>query len=265
MKKIIILFLFSPLLVFTQELKDFTKDTGYETAMYNGDFQGYEMFMPTSTCGEIIKYNNYSVSFCEEYRLSEWAIYYKDIHSDAGQFGEVSRRGLNFIRDSMLNGRDGGNVWYYKNIYDKGHLVPASDMSNDYQSLKETFLFTNCTPQHESIRVGMRQLESKIREWTEKFGTVAIITGWVIEDDLDYIYTGPPPLMPIPKYYYKVFVDISNNRSIAFLIPNKKSTKPLLEYVVSIDYLESVTGLDFFYKLPKDIELSFEIDTGNKK
>ncbi len=262
MKKGLLILLFLPSLVLSQELKDFTKDTGYETKMYNGDFQGYEMFMPTSTCGEIIKYNNYSVSFCEEYRLSEWAIYYKDIYSDIGQF---SRRGLNFIRDPKLNGRDGGNVWYYKNIYDKGHLVPASDMSHDYQSLKETFLFTNCTPQHESFnRGGMKQLESKIREWTEKFGTVAIITGWVIEDDLDYIYTGHHPPMPIPKYYYKVFVDISNNRSIAFLIPNEKITKTLMEYVVSIDYLESVTGLDFFYKLPKDIERSFEIDTGDK-
>jgi len=262
MKKGLLILLFLPSLVLSQELKDFTKDTGYEAKMYNGDFQGYEMFMPTSTCGEIIKYNNYSVSFCEEYRLSEWAIYYKDIYSYTGQF---SRRGLNFIKDPMLNGRDGGNVWYYKNIYDKGHLVPAADMSNDYQSLKETFLFTNCTPQHESFnRGGMKQLESKIREWTERFGTVAIITGWVIEDDLDYIYTGPPPLMPIPKYYYKVFVDISNNRSIAFLIPNEKITKTLMEYVVSIDYLESVTGLDFFYKLPKDIERSFEIDTGDK-
>ena len=261
MKKIIILLFFLPNLVFGQ-----TESWWSQTTLNEGsELPSYENYMPTSTCGEIIHYSNYSVSFCEEYRLSEWAIYYKDIHSDAGQFGEVSRRGLNFIRDPMLNGRDGGNVWYYKNIYDKGHLVPASDMSNDYQSLKETFLFTNCTPQHESFnRGGMRQLESKIREWIEKFGTVAIITGWVIEDDLDYIYTGPPPLMPIPKYYYKVFVDISNNRSIAFLLPNKKITKKILDYVVSIDYLESVTGLDFFYKLPKDIERSFEIDTGDK-
>ena len=258
MRKLLILFLFLPSLILSQELKDFTKEPVYTKYSY-----GYEMYMPTSTCGEIIGYTNYSVSFCEEYRLSEWAIYYKDAYSSKGGF---SRKGLNFKRDPNLNGRDGGNVWYYKNIYDKGHLVPASHMNDNYESLRETFLFTNCTPQHESFNRGvMKELEKKIKQWNNEFGRVAIITGWVIEESLDLLYNGSPPYMPIPKYYYKVFVDISNNRSIAFLIPNKKSTKTLMEYVVSIDYLESVTGLDFFYKLSDEDELSFEIDTGNKK
>jgi endonuclease G len=256
MKKGLLILLFLPSLVLSQKLKDLSNDT-------IGDLKwGYEYFMPTSTCGEIIKYNNYSVSFCEKYRLSEWAIYYKD----ASVYTSIySRKGLYFKRDPNLNGRDGGNEWYYKNIYDKGHLVPAAHMNDNYESLKETFLFTNCTPQHESFnRGGMKELERKIRQWNNEFGRVAVITGWVIEESLDLLYNGAPPYMPIPKYYYKVFVDISNNRSIAFLIPNEKITKTLMEYVVSIDYLESVTGLDFFYKLPKDIERSFEIDTGDK-
>ena len=264
MRKLLILFLFPPLLVFTQELKDFTKEPGY--VKYSPHMYGYEHYMPTSTCGEIIHYSNYSVSFCEEYRLSEWAIYYKDIHSDAGQFGTVSRKGLNFIRDPKLNGRDANDGSYYKNPYDKAHLVPAADMSHDYQSLKETFFYTNSTSQHESFnRGGMRELEKKIRQWTKELGTVAIITGWVIEDNIDnYLWVGSPSI-PVPNYYYKVFIDIQGNRSVAFLMPNEKITKTLMEYVVSIDYLESVTGLDFFYKLSDEDELSFEIDTGNKK
>ena len=42
-------------------------------------------------------------------------------------------------------------------------------------------------------------------------------------------------------------------------------TKNLMEYVVSIDYLECITGLDFFYKLPDNIEILFEMDTGNNE
>jgi len=259
MKKIIILLFFLPNLVFGQ-----TESWWHEPSSdYGIDLPSYENYMPTSSCGEIIHYSNYSVSFCEEYRLSEWSIYYKDTNSTEGRY---SRRGLNFIRDPRLKGRDANDGSYYKNPYDKGHLVPASDMSNNLQSLKETFFYTNSTPQHYSFnRGGMKQLEVKIREWTRKFGTVAIITGWVVEDDFNnYIWVGHPSI-PIPNYYYKVFIDIQGNRSVAFLIPNKKITKTLMEYVVSIDYLESVTGLDFFYKLPDDVELSFEIDTGNKK
>ena len=270
MKKGLLILLFLPSLVFSQELKDFTKDPGYAKYSPSVDsisfsLYGYEHYMPTSTCGEIIHYSNYSVSFCEEYRLSEWAIYYKDIHSSSGQFGAVSRRGLSFIRDPRLNGRDANHGSYYKNPYDRAHLVPAADMSHDYQSLKETFFYTNSTSQHYSFnRGGMQQLEKKIRQWTEEIGTVAIITGWVIEDDINnYLWVGTPSI-PVPNYYYKVFIDIQGNRSIAFLLPNEKITKGILDYVVSIDYLESVTGLDFFYKLPKDIERSFEIDTGDK-
>ena len=118
MKKRLFILLWLPLLAFTQELKDFTKDPGYAKYSPSVDsisfsLYGYEHYMPTSTCGEIIHYSNYSVSFCEEYRLSEWAIYYKDAYSSKGGY---SRKGLDFKRDPNLNGRDGGNVWYYKNI-----------------------------------------------------------------------------------------------------------------------------------------------------
>ena len=71
--------------------------------------------------------------------------------------------------------------------------------------------------------------------------------------------------LPIPEYYYKVFIDVVNKSSLALIIPNKKIKKNLMEYAVSIEELESVTGLDFFYKLPDEIELMFEIDTGVKK
>ena len=48
-------------------------------------------------------------------------------------------------------------------------------------------------------------------------------------------------------------------------MPNEKITKPIMDYSVSIDFLESITGLDFFYKLPDDIEMLFEVDTGIKE
>ena len=266
MKRLIILFLFFfPFLVFTQEHKELSNDTIV-------DLLGYEDFMPTSTCGEIIHYRDYSVSFCEEYRLSEWSIYFKDINSKTGIYRN-SRRGVNFIKDPKLKGREAGNGAYYNNPYDKGHLVPASDMTNNYESLKETFFFTNCVPQHKGLNRGvMKQLESKLRGWTQELGTVVIITGWVVEDSLSYMwgekkienYNPGYPYIPIPNYYYKVFIDVKGNRSIAFLLPNKLSTGPLRDYIVSIDFLESKTGLDFFNKLPEDIERSFEINSSDK-
>ena len=45
---------------------------------------------------------------------------------------------------------------------------------------------------------------------------------------------------------------------IAFLIPNEKSTKSLQTYVVSVDSVESLTGIDFFPELPDLIENHLE-------
>lgn len=41
---------------------------------------------------------------------------------------------------------------------------------------------------------------------------------------------------------------------IAFLIPNEKSIKRLQEYVVSVDSVESLIGIDFFPELADSIE-----------
>jgi len=45
---------------------------------------------------------------------------------------------------------------------------------------------------------------------------------------------------------------------IAFLVPNMKSDKPLYAFVVSVDSIEKMTGIDFFPKLDNKTENSLE-------
>ena len=45
---------------------------------------------------------------------------------------------------------------------------------------------------------------------------------------------------------------------IAFLLPNEKSEKPLQNSVVTVDSLESLTGIDFFPALKDSIENQLE-------
>jgi endonuclease G len=59
----------------------------------------------------------------------------------------------------------------------------------------------------------------------------------------------------IPKYFYKIIYDPKGQgKMIAFLIPNEKSIKPIQSYVVSVDSVESLTGIDFFPELPDTLE-----------
>jgi endonuclease G len=47
-------------------------------------------------------------------------------------------------------------------------------------------------------------------------------------------------------------------KAIAFLIPNKKTSKPFYDFVVSIDEIESRTGIDFFENILEEKEKILE-------
>lgn len=51
---------------------------------------------------------------------------------------------------------------------------------------------------------------------------------------------------------------------IAFLIPNEKSNKPLYSFVVSVDLVEKMTGIDFFPKLKDNVEQQLEKNSDYK-
>ena len=45
---------------------------------------------------------------------------------------------------------------------------------------------------------------------------------------------------------------------IGFLLPHKESNKPLYNYIVPVDSIEVMTGIDFFPNLKDEIESQLE-------
>jgi endonuclease G len=84
-----------------------------------------------------------------------------------------------------------------------------------------------------------------------------VITGGVLKGSLKTIGKEE---VSVPKYFYKILLNESQGKysMIAFLVPNEKSDKPLYEFVVSIDSIEKITGIDFFSKLDDATENSLE-------
>jgi len=64
----------------------------------------------------------------------------------------------------------------------------------------------------------------------------------------------------VPEYYYKVVLDYKKPelKGIGLILANTSSKKPLRNYAVTIDYIESITGIDFFVDLPDNIEEEIE-------
>ena len=222
---------------------------------YSTDIVNYLNYMPESSCGEIIHHTSYSVSFCEDDKISEWAIYYMT----PDKIG-TTKRTNDFRRDPKAKGKDASLEDYKGSGYDRGHLVPARDMSSDIIKMSESFFMTNITPQHPSFNRGiLNNLESQVRDWIYDIDTVIIITG-CIDTSLQHQTIGAGKVR-IPELFYKIIIDVNRMTSISFLIPNKKAEKTLFDYVCSIKDLETLSGLDFFYRLPDDIENLLEFNS----
>ena len=86
---------------------------------------------------------------------------------------------------------------------------------------------------------------------------VYVVTGGVLSKGLKTIGYEH---VSVPDYFYKVILDNSSTspKMIAFLIPHKDTDKGLKEFVVPVDKIEKLTGIDFFGALEDKIEAKLE-------
>ncbi|NOQ92749.1 MAG: DNA/RNA non-specific endonuclease, partial [Flavobacteriaceae bacterium] len=103
----------------------------------------------------------------------------------------------------------------------------------------------------------------KTRYWAQKYDEIYVVTGGVLSDNLETI---GDENVAVPKYFYKVLLDYTQPeiKAIAFLVPHQESNKALYEFIVSIDKIEALTGIDFFPALPDDLENKLESSSDYK-
>ena len=211
-------------------------------------------FLPTSTTNQIIQHEYYTLSYNEKYEQAEWVAY--ELKKNYVKKANFKRP--YFIEDPKV--KTGSADWrnYKKSGYDKGHLCPAGDMEFAINAYNDTFFTSNISPQLHDFNGGVwNRLEQKVRYWATKYDGIYVITGGILQPSLPTI---GKEKVSIPNYFYKILLDYSNGqyRMIAFLVPSKKSEKPLYDFVVSVDTVEKMTGIDFFPKLDDKIENNLE-------
>ena len=218
-----------------------------------------DFLMPSSTTGEIVFHNYYTLSYDEPFEQAEWVAYVLKKE----QLTSDDRKRPYFIEDPKVQSKSADWRNYKGSGYDRGHLCPAGDRRFSEQAYNETFYTSNISPQDRAFNAGVwNRLEQQIRRWAKRYDSVFVVTGGVLEKGLAEIGNED---VDVPKYYYKIVAkgDADEIEVIAFLMEGKESDRPLRSFTVPVDAIESRTGIDFFEKLPNAVQLKIEkeVDT----
>jgi len=186
--------------------------------------------------GYIIKHNYYTLDYSEFHRQAKWVSY---ILTD--NFGKVKRKN-NFRKDPMVINNPVGPKDYSRTGYDRGHLAPAGDFTFSKLAMSESFYMSNMSPQLPRFNRGIwKKLESKVRIWVKKYKKLNIVVGGVLTGVNESING-----ITVPSLFFKLIYDNKRKKSIGFLMKNEGSKKDLKYFVVSVNEVEEITGIDFF-------------------
>lgn len=217
-----------------------------------------QSYVPRPLKGEVVYHESYSLSYVEKHEQAEWVYYKLTPAMVQGGFGRTD----DFRQDPLVRSGSASLSDYKGSGYDRGHLAPAGDMKFSYASMSESFYMSNMSPQFPSFnRGGWKKLETQIRAWADSQGDLFVVTGPVFRDNRGEIGSNG---VTVPGYYYKVVYAPEREEMIGFLMPNEKINGSLESYAKSVDWIESLTGLDFFYQLDDQQEIALESKTDIK-
>ena len=237
-----------------------------------GDYK----YLPSASEGDIVKHENYALSYSEQFEQALWVAYQLTAKEVKGRFRRVNH----YEKDSKIKSGTPSSADYKGTGYDRGHLAPARDMSFSYNAMLQSFYLSNISPQSPDFNRGIwKELENQVREWAVMLDSVYVITGGIFKSGEEKI--GDNDLW-VPEYFYKIVMDdellngqttkdlapvnsskndpTNNKYAIAFIMPNEGVDASLKNFVVSIDEIEEKTGIDFFPQIPDDLEKIIESD-----
>lgn len=205
------------------------------------------------------KHFAYSFVYDEKYEQSKWVAYnLKEV-----ELQKNFKRSDRFKADKKVRSATATNADYRKSGYDKGHLAPAADMTWNETAMQESFYFSNISPQLPQFNRGIwKELEEHVRGWAKQYDSVYVVTGPIFKNPTKTIGENN---VTVPTHFFKALLVFNkkHQESIAFLFPHEKGTREIAGYAVTVDSLESFSGLNCFHLLPDDqenmVEREFDI------
>lgn len=177
---------------------------------------------------------------------------------------KVAERSNRFVPDPEVRRRgwtSAVSADYTSTGYDRGHLLPSADRDDSSRENNQTFYMSNISPQTPALnRRVWKGLEEMVRRWAEKYDSVWVVTAGIASDTCQTIADS----MAVPESFYKALLTRYDGdyHAIGFIMPNSFDIAgSWRDYVVTVDSVEQVTGLDLFFRLPDAVEQRVESHT----
>ncbi|HDM8058694.1 DNA/RNA non-specific endonuclease [Vibrio harveyi] len=209
--------------------------------------------MPSTNSDQFLCRDGYAVGYNYDTKNADWVSY----HITAESVNITNKRSNSFKEDTEMPDYARSTLADYKGSgYDRGHLAPSATMDFTRESMKQSFLMSNMSPQLPGFnRVGWRVLEEHVRDLANEYNELYVVTGPIYQGNEGTIGNG----VVIPSAFYKVILDPSFDEAIAFIVPHRDvSSSELANFITTIDEVERQTGLDFFAQTPDSIEDNME-------
>ena len=273
---------------FTGEVKSFTTAEAYVPEAPHGWLElpaltGNEDFVDALYSG---RERNYSYNYSYAWYASMWVAYPL---TSGHTSGSASHSSWYFNPDLDENYqvhivKNSYQTSYGNSAYSRGHQVPNADRKSDDLMNKQTYYATNQTPQLQNKFNGTvwGNLEKAVRNELGKVDTLYVATGPVYRtvggnEDITYLKAAStditPANLPVPNYYWKAMLKVkwengkvTSASAIAFWFEHKEYNSSDSDYnyvthAVSVDSIESLTGLDLFTNLPDELESTAEANS----
>ncbi len=208
---------------------------------------------------EVLANEGYTVGYSEERRSPLWAAY------QLFRVDEPARHRTPhaFIPDARTAGRI-EETCYADSGYARGRLAPSYAIGTRYgaQAQRGTLLMSNVSPRVPKLdRETWRALERvEADDYAQAFGRIWVITGPIFDDVPETLPCG----VAIPNSFYRIIVAERDSAPIALpviMTQEDDGRERLRNFTTTIDQIESLTGLDFFPELPREVETALESST----
>lgn len=233
----------------------------------------------------------YIVSYNEAYRIPNWSAYHiiPDYLNTPRRKSRFSKLRVDPDIDNPVSTSD------YKGLFDafgyaRGHIVPykvfGGDRDNDslyavYNSINsdaddeqtvfEGNYMSNIVPQLHRNFNDIGGLWFQAERWVHEYvvrnsNEVWVYSGCLVHDSRFLERVGPDTNIVVPDQFYKVVIKDTKKEFpdvLVFLFPHYDNSGDITEqnifkFLVSVDYLEAISGLDFFNEYQEEVQDSYE-------